>query len=97
VSCICISLYFGNIISPVAGFSFSIFWLMLISHFGSVTFPVFRLYSTKLCLLRFVRISCRFFSGISSFLASFFMFNDSCSSIIVSKSAVDSICLNLSF
>jgi hypothetical protein len=30
-------------------------------------------------------------------LASFFMFNDSCSSIIVSKSAVDSICLNLSF
>ena len=97
VSCICISLYFGRIISPVAGFSFSIFLLMFISHFGNVTFPVFWLYSTKLCWQRFVRISCRLFSGISSFLASFFMFSDFCSSIIVRRSAaVDSICLNLS-
>ena len=96
VSCICISLYFGRIISPVAGFSFSIFLLMFISHFGNVTFPVFWLYSTKLCWQRFVRISCRLFSGISSFLASFFMFSDFSSSIIMRRSAVDSICLNLS-
>jgi len=48
---------------------------MFVSHFGNVTFSVFWLYSMKLCLLRFVRISCRLFSGISSFLASFFMFS----------------------
>ena len=69
---------------------------MFISHFGSDTFPVSWSYSMRLCLRRFVRISCRLFSGISSFLASFFMFCDFCSSIIVRRSAVDSICLNWS-
>ena len=48
----------------------------------------------RLCLRRFVRISCRLFSGISSFLASFFMLCNFCSSIIVRMSAVVSIGLN---
>ena len=56
-SWICISWYFGRIISPVVGLVASIFLLMLMSHFGMVIFPVFESYSIRLCLSRFVRIS----------------------------------------
>ena len=67
---------------------------MFMSHFGRVTRPDFGLYSIRLLPCRFVRISCRLLSEISSFLASFLMFSDFFSSIIPRRSAVVSINLN---
>lgn len=97
MSCICTSVYLGRIISPVAGFCFSIFLLMFISHFGSDISPVFGLYSMRLCFCRFVRISWRFFWDIFSFLDKFSIVRISSSSMIVRRSAVVSICVRFIF
>lgn len=95
MSWICISLYFGRIISPTAGFSLSIFWFILISHFGSTNCPVLGLYSIRLWWLRFVKIVCSFSCGIPVSLASCLMLFTVFSSIIVRRSAVVGIGLNL--
>lgn len=95
MSCNCISLYLGRIISPIAGFSFSISWFRLISHFGSANCPVLGLYSIRLWWLRFVRIGCSFSCGIPVSLANCLMLFMVFSSIVVSRSAVVAIGLNL--
>lgn len=95
MSCNCTSAYLGRTISPVVGFSFSIFWLMFSSHFGSVTSPVSSLYSIKLYLFRSVSIKCKRSFGISVSLASCLMFFAFCSSRSVIMSATVSIGLNL--
>ena len=97
MSCICTSVYLGRIISPVVGFSFSIFWLMFISHLGSVISLVFGLYSMRLCFCRFVMISWRAFWEIFSFLDSFFRVRISSSSMIARRSVVVSICVRFMF
>jgi len=95
MSCNCISLYLGRINSPIVGFSLSIFWSRLMSHFGRFSFPVFALYSRRLWLLRFVRIGCSFSGGIPVSFANCLMLFMVFSWIVISMSAVVAIGLNL--
>ena len=91
VSCICISLYLGRIISPIDGFSISISFVTLSNHFGNVTLPVAVSYSTRLCWFKSVRILCSLSGEIPISLASFLTFFVFSSSMIASSSAAVSI------